>query len=347
MMNRRSFTTALGLAAAAPAAVAATTGSATAEPAGATNARRRGGRASTTFADVQQVDAGELNVGYVDLGPRDGKPVILLHGWPYDIHSFEQVAPILAGRGWRAIVPHLRGHGTTTFRSARTFRNAQQSRVALDVVDLMDALHIRSAVVAGYDWGSRTGDIIAAMWPERVEALVSVTGYLITNRDAQQNPIAPASEWAWWYQYYFSTERGAKGLANDRYRADLARLVWRFNSPTWGFDDATFDRTAAAFDNPDYVDIVLHNYRWRLGLADGDRRYDALERRLAAGPPISVPTITIDGALDPFTPAGDGTAYRSHFTGRYEHRTFLGIGHNVPQEAPVEFARAVIDAAAL
>ena len=344
MMNRRTFAKAVGLAATST-AVASAGLAATGEGAAARPVRP--GRASTSFDDVLQVDAGELNVGYVDLGPRDGQPVILLHGWPYDIHSYAEVAPILAKQGYRALVPYFRGFGTTTFRSPDTFRNAQQSRIALDITDFMDALRIDRAVIAGYDWGSRTGDIIAAIWPQRVKALVSVTGYLITNREAQRDPIAAASEWAWWYQYYFSTERGAKGLADPRIGTDLARLVWRFNSPTWEFDEATFARTAAAFSNPDYVDIVLHNYRLRLGLADGARRYDALERRLAAAPPIAVPTITIDPAADPFTPAGDGAGYRHHFTGPYDHRTFPGIGHNVPQEAPADFARAVLDADAL
>lgn len=346
MLNRRTFTKTVGLAATST-AIAAATGGTAAHAAGRSGTALDGSRrpGSASFDDVLQIDAGELNVGYVDLGPRGGQPVILLHGWPYDIHSFVDVAPMLARRGYRAIVPHLRGHGTTTFRSSRTFRNAQQSRVALDIVDLMDALRIKKAVIAGYDWGSRTGDIVAAMWPERVKALVSVTGYLITNRDTQKNPIAASSEWAWWYQYYFATDRGARGLAQNG--VDLARLVWRFNSPTWAFDDATFARTAAAFSNPDYVDIVLHNYRWRLGLAEGDPRYDALERRLAAAPPIAVPTITLDGEQDPFTPPGEGAGYRSHFTGPYDHRTLRGIGHNVPQEAPGEFVRAVVDADAL
>ncbi|SDK08648.1 Pimeloyl-ACP methyl ester carboxylesterase [Nocardioides sp. YR527] len=343
MLDRRSFTKAVGLAAGTTALIAAGGGPA----AGQAPRRRPRTPESTSFEDVLQIEAGELSVGYVDLGPRDGQPVVLLHGWPYDIHSFADVASILAAQGYRAIVPHLRGHGSTTFLSTRTFRNAQQSRVALDILDLMDALGIEQAVLAGYDWGSRTADIIAALWPERVKALVSVTGYLITNRETQKKPLPPAAEWAWWYQYYFATERGAQGLANETYRVDLGRLVWRFNSPTWAFDEATFQRSAQAFGNPDYADIVLHNYRWRLGLADGDRRYDALERRLAAGPSISVPTITLDGEKDPFTPAGDGAGYRDHFTGPYDHRTLVGIGHNVPQEAPMEFARAVMDADSL
>jgi pimeloyl-ACP methyl ester carboxylesterase len=348
-MDRRTFTKAAGLTAGASLLGAFVGGPAVAAPPAVppAPARPRPRQGSSSFDDVLQVNAGELDVGYVDLGPRDGRPVMLLHGWPYDIHSYGAVAPILANQGLRAIVPYLRGYGSTTFRSPSTFRNAQQSRIALDLVDLMDALHLPSAVIAGFDWGSRTADIVAALWPERVQALVSVTGYLITNRETQKRPIAAASEWAWWYQYYFSTERGAAGLADETIGTDLARLVWRFNSPTWAFAEATFAQHAQAFRNPDYADVVVHNYRWRLGLADGDRRYDALERRLAAGPAISVPTITIDAEKDPFTPAGDGAGYRSHFTGPYEHRTFAGIGHNVPQEASLEFARAVTDAIAL
>ncbi|MBO3679595.1 alpha/beta fold hydrolase [Streptomyces sp. NEAU-YJ-81] len=296
---------------------------------------------NTSFTSIKQIKAGVLDVGYAEAGPEHGPAVILLHGYPYSIQSYVDVAPLLAAEGYRVIVPHLRGHGTTRFLSASTFRNAQQSVIALDIIALMDALGIERALLAGYDWGSRTADIIAALWPHRCKALVSVTGYLITNREANKKPLPPKAEWAWWYQYYFATERGELGLrANGR---DLARLIWEFNSPSWEFDDATFDRTAAVFDNPDYADIVLHNYRWRQSLADGDPRYDGLEKRLAAAPGIGVPTITLDGELDPFTPAGDGAAYRDKFTGTYEHRTLKGIGHNVPQEAPEAFARAVVD----
>ncbi|GAA1421251.1 alpha/beta fold hydrolase [Catellatospora coxensis] len=299
-------------------------------------------RAQPEFGPVRQIDADELNVGYVETGPADGRPVFLLHGWPYDIHSYVAVAPLLAAQGYRAITPHLRGHGTTRFRDGAAPRTAEQSAFALDLVALMDALGVRRAVLAGYDWGSRTADIVAALWPERVKALVSVTGYLITNREANKQPLPPKAEWAWWYQYYFSTERGRLGL--DENRHDLAKLIWTFNSPTWKFDDATFDRTAASFDNPDYVPIVIGNYRWRLGLAEGDPRHDDLEAQLAKGPPIAVPTITVDGEVDPFTPPGDGAAYRARFTGPYQHRTLQGIGHNVPQEAPEPFAQAVMDA---
>jgi pimeloyl-ACP methyl ester carboxylesterase len=295
----------------------------------------------TSFGLLKQINAGVLNVGYVETGPTHGPAVILLHGWPYDIHSYVDVAPLLAAAGYRVIVPYLRGHGTTRFLSSRTFRNAQQSVIALDVIALMDALKIEKAILAGYDWGSRTADIIAAIWPKRCKALVSVTGYLITNRETNKNPLAPNLEWAWWYQYYFATERGRMGLVENHDK--LARLIWAFNSPTWHFDDATFDRTAAAFGNPDYVSIVIHNYRWRLSLADGDPRYDGLEKRLAEGPVIGVPTITLDGEVDPFTPAGDGSSYRQRFSGKYAHRTLHGIGHNVPQEAPEAFAQAVIE----
>ncbi|MET9880286.1 alpha/beta hydrolase [Actinacidiphila glaucinigra] len=348
MIDRRSFGKVFGAGAAA-ASLAGLSGLAS-PPASAATAHGPGagpgGTAPvrgpyTSLGALKQVDAGVLNIGYAESGPADGPVVILLHGWPYDIHSYVDVAPLLAAEGYRVIVPHLRGHGTTRFLSPRAFRNAQQSVVALDVIALMNALRIEKAVLAGYDWGSRTADIIAAVWPERCKALVSVTGYLITNRDANKQPLPPKAEWAWWYQYYFATERGRLGLEENRH--DLARLVWEFNSPTWEFDDATFRRTAASFENPDYVAIVLHNYRWRLGLAKGDPRYDRLERRLAAGPMIGVPAITLDGEVDPFTPAGEGAAYRAKFSGRYAHRTLKGIGHNVPQEAPEAFAAAVVD----
>ncbi|MFG1962296.1 alpha/beta fold hydrolase [Nonomuraea sp. NPDC049028] len=290
---------------------------------------------------VKQIKAGVLNIGYAEAGPAAGPAVILLHGFPYDIQSFVEVTPLLAKKGYRVIVPYLRGHGTTRFLSDRTFRNAQQSVIALDIIALMDALKMEKAILAGFDWGSRTADIIAALWPERCKALVSVSGYLITNREAQKEPLPPRAELAWWYQYYFATERGRLGL--ERYRHDFARLIWENASPTWKFDDATFERTAASFTNPDWVPIVIHNYRWRLSLAAGDPRYDGIEKRLAAAPAISLPTITLDGEHDPFTPAGGGSAYRKHFTGKYVHRTLRGIGHNVPQEAPQPFAEAVVE----
>ncbi|MEU4097494.1 alpha/beta hydrolase [Streptomyces sp. NPDC026673] len=347
MIDRRTFGKVFGAGAAAASLAGLSGLAAPSASAAAPNRPQPGGGPTvtpgtyTSFGALKQVHAGVLSIGYAEAGPADGPPVILLHGWPYDIHSFVDVAPLLAAQGYRVIVPHLRGHGTTRFRSPKTFRNAQQSVVALDVIALMNALRIEKAVLAGYDWGSRTADIIAAVWPERCKALVSVTGYLITNRESNKMPLPPKAEWAWWYQYYFATERGRLGLEENRH--DLARLVWEFNSPTWDFDDATFNRTAASFDNPDYVAIVLHNYRWRLGLAEGDPRYDRLERRLAAGPVIGVPTITLDGEADPFTPAGDGALYRGKFSGKYAHRTLKGIGHNVPQEAPEAFAEAVVD----
>ncbi|TCC27119.1 alpha/beta fold hydrolase [Kribbella speibonae] len=293
------------------------------------------------FGPVRQIEAGVLNVGYVELGPAHGTPVLLLHGFPYDIHSFEQVAPLLARRGYRVVVPYFRGHGSTTFRSAATPRNVDQAAFALDTLALMDALGIQRAVLAGYDWGSRTADIIAALWPERVKALVSVTGYLITNLEFNKKPLPPAAENAWWYQYYFATERGAEGL--HQYKREIGEFIWKFNSPTWNYSTATYARTAAAFDNPDYEAIVIGNYRWRQSLIPAEPEYAELESKLQQTPKIAVPTITIDGRDDPFTPAGNGSSYRDHFTGAYEHRVFA-VGHNVPQEAPRDFARAVVDA---
>ncbi|AUG81496.1 alpha/beta hydrolase [Kitasatospora sp. MMS16-BH015] len=297
-----------------------------------------------SFGELKQVRAGLLDVGYAEAGPAHGPVVICLHGWPYDIHSFVEVAPLLAAAGYRVIVPYLRGHGSTTFRARSTVRNAQQSAIALDILALMDALRIPRAVLAGFDWGSRTADILAALWPERVKALVSVSGYLVTNLPAQQHPLPPKAEHTWWYQYYFATDRGRAALQDPQYRRDLARLVWDEVSPGWRYDEATFARTAAAFDNPDYAAIVVHNYRWRLGLADSERRYDRYEQLLADRPPITVPTITLDPELDPFLASTDGTAYRKLFTGPYEHRVLAGTGHNAPQEAPTAFARAVLDA---
>ncbi|KIQ64762.1 alpha/beta hydrolase [Kitasatospora griseola] len=339
MISRRTFTTAvgLGLGAAALPADASAAAPTTTVPSTAPGAR-------TGFADLKRVRAGVLDIGYAELGPEHGPAVVLLHGWPYDIHSFVDVAPLLADAGHRVIVPYLRGHGTTAFLSPTTPRNAQQSAIALDIVALMDALRIRQAVLAGFDWGSRTADIIAALWPERVRALVSVSGYLITDVASQRNPLPPKAEHTWWYQYYFATDRGRVAMETRQNRHDLCRLVWDEVSPTWDFDDATFERTAAAFENPDYAAIVIHNYRWRLGLADGERRYDPYEQRLAARPAIAVPTIALDPALDPFLASTDGSGYRRFFTGPYEHRVLAGIGHNAPQEAPAAFARAVLDA---
>lgn len=297
--------------------------------------------AAASFGALNQIDAGVLNVGYAEAGPSGGPAVLLLHGWPYDIHSFVDVAPLLAAAGYRVIVPHLRGHGTTRFRSSDTFRNAQQSVVALDIIALMDALAIQKAILAGYDWGARTANIIAALWPERCKAMVSVNGYLINNLERNKLPLPPKAEHGWWYQYYFATERGRAGY--DAYRREFANLIWKVNSPKWDFDDATFNRTAASFDNPDYVSIVIANYRWRLSLAPGDPQFDALEKRLAEGPVIAVPTITLDGDSDGVAPASNGTSYAKKFSGRRTHRILEGVGHNLPQEAPRAFADAVVE----
>jgi pimeloyl-ACP methyl ester carboxylesterase len=297
---------------------------------------------SASFGPVKQVDAGLLNVGYAEAGPRDGPAVLLLHGWPYDIHSFAEVTPLLAAAGYRVIVPFVRGYGTTRFLSGDTFRNGQQAAVAMDVIALMDALGIEKAVLAGFDWGARSADVAAALWPDRCTALVSVSGYLIGSQAANQAPLPPAAEYPWWYMYYFATERGRTGY--DKYRRDFSRLIWQLASPKWAFDDATFARSAAAFDNPDHVAIVIHNYRWRLGLAAGEPQYDELERRLAEAPAIAVPTITLEGDANG-APHPDPSAYASKFTGKYEHRTISGgVGHNLPQEAPQAFAQAVADA---
>jgi pimeloyl-ACP methyl ester carboxylesterase len=297
---------------------------------------------STSFGALKQIDAGVLNVGYAEAGPVDGPVVLLLHGWPYDIHTYVDVAPLLAAQGYRVIVPYLRGYGTTRFLREDTLRNGQQSVVAVDAVALMDALGIEQAALGGCDWGARTADIVAALWPERCKALVSVSGYLIGSQEANKMPLPPEAELRWWYQYYFATERGRAGY--DQNRHDFAKLIWQLASPKWDFDDATFDRSAAAFDNPDHVDIVIHNYRWRLGLAEGEAEYDVLEKQLAEGPIITVPTITLEGdANGAFHP--DPSAYATKFSGRYSHRTIEGgIGHNLPQEAPEAFAQAVIDA---
>ena len=295
----------------------------------------------TAFGPLKHVDDGLLSVGYAEAGPAGGPPVILLHGWPYDIHSFAEVAQLLAAQGYRVLIPYMRGCGATTFLSSATIRNAQQSAVAIDATAFMDALKIDKAIVAGFDLGARTADIIAALWPERCKALVSVSGYLIGSPEANKAPLPPAAEYQWWYQFYFSTERGALGY--EKYRRDFGKLIWQTASPKWIFDDATFDRTAASFDNPDYVAIVIHNYRWRLGLADGERKYDDLEKRLAAGPVIAAPTITLEGDANG-APHAPPEAYRGKFTGKYEHRLITGgVGHNLPQEAPKAFAQAVAD----
>jgi pimeloyl-ACP methyl ester carboxylesterase len=298
---------------------------------------------NTSFASLKQIDAGVLNVGYAEAGPATGPVVILLHGWPYDIHSYVDVAPLLASAGFRVIVPYLRGYGTTRFLSSEPVRNGQQSVVAADIIALMDALKIEQATIGGFDWGARTANIIAALWPERCKAMVSVSGYLIGSQEAGQMPLPPKAELQWWYQYYFATERGRAGY--DKYRHDFSKLIWQIASPKWDFDDATFDRTAASFDNPDHVSIVIHNYRWRLGLAQGEPKYDDLEKRLAAGPVIPVPTITLEGDANG-APHPDASSYANKFSGKYAHRTITGgVGHNLPQEAPQAFAEAVVDIA--
>ena len=298
--------------------------------------------AHTNFAAIKQIDAGLLNVGYVEEGPADGPPVLLLHGWPYDIHSYADVAPALASAGYRVIVPYLRGYGTTRFLSGETFRNGQPGALAFDIVALMDALKIDKPIIGGFDWGARTADIIAALWPERCRALVSVSGYLIGSQEAGKIPLPPSAELQWWYQFYFATERGRAGYA--KYRHDFSKLIWQLASPKWAFDDATFDRSAAAFDNPDHVDIVIHNYRWRQGLAEGEAKYDDTEKRLAASPVVTVPTVTLEGDANG-APHPPPAAYAGKFSGKYAHHTIAGgVGHNLPQEAPQAFAEAIVEA---
>jgi pimeloyl-ACP methyl ester carboxylesterase len=318
-------------------------GSAAAQPSKAKLAGMRAVKpgTNTSFASLKQVDAGLLNVGYAEAGPCDGPVVILLHGWPYDIHSFVDVTPLLASAGYRVIVPYLRGYGTTRFLSSETFRNGQQAAVALDTIALMDSLKIEKATLAGFDWGARTADIIAALWPERCKALVSVSGYLIGS--PSMVPLPPKAEFEWWYQYYFATENGRAGY--DKYRRDFSKLIWQLASPKWDFDDATFDRTAASFDNPDHVAIVIHNYRWRIGLAKGEPKYDDLDRRLAESPVITVPTITLEGDANG-APHPEASAYAKKFSGKYAHRVIKGgVGHNLPQEAPQAFVEAIVDVA--
>lgn len=290
---------------------------------------------------MKHIEAGVLNVAYAEAGPADGKPVILLHGWPYDIHSYVEVAPILASKGFRVIVPYVRGYGPTHFLSSDTFRNGQPSAVALDTTALMDALKIEKATLAGFDWGARTADIIAALWPQRCEALVSVSGYLIGSQASGKAPLPPKAELEWWYQFYFATERGKAGY--DKYRHDFNKLIWQLASPRWNFDGATFDRTAESFNNADHVAVVIHNYRWRQGLAEGEPKYDDLERRLAESPVITVPTITLEGDANG-APHPEPSAYAKMFSGKYAHRTISGgVGHNLPQESPRAFADAVVD----
>jgi pimeloyl-ACP methyl ester carboxylesterase len=320
-------------------------GSAAAQP-GKTSAKRlpaiKPGE-HTSFGPLKQIDAGVLNVAYAEAGPADGPAVILLHGWPYDIHTYVDVAPLLASAGYRVIVPYLRGYGTTRFLSSETARNGQPSAIAVDIVALMDALKIGKATIAGCDWGARTANIMAALWPERCKAMVSVSGYLIGSQEAGKMPLPPQAELQWWYQYYFATERGRAGY--DKYRREFSKLIWQLASPKWDFDNATFDRTAASFDNPDHVAIVIHNYRWRLGLAEGEPKYDDLEKRLAEFPVITVPTITLEGDANG-APHPEPSSYAKKFSGRYEHRLIKGgVGHNLPQEAPQAFAEAVVDIA--
>jgi pimeloyl-ACP methyl ester carboxylesterase len=294
-----------------------------------------------SFGALKQIDAGVLNIGYAEAGPASGPAVMLLHGWPYDIYSFVDVAPLLASAGYHVIIPYLRGYGTTRFLSADTLRNGQQSVVAVDIIALMDALKIEKAIVAGFDWGARTADIMAVLWPERCKALISVSGYLIGSVKANEQPLPPKAELAWWYQFYFATERGRLGY--DKNRHDFAKLIWQTASPKWHFDDATFDRSAAALDNPDQVAVAIHNYRWRLGLAAGDPQYNNLEAKLDALPVIAVPTITLEGDANG-APHPEPASYANKFSGKYTHRLIEGgIGHNLPQEAPQAFAQAVVD----
>jgi pimeloyl-ACP methyl ester carboxylesterase len=322
-------------------------GSAAAQTADQEAVRRPVARPETnaSFGPIKQIEAGVLSIGYAEAGPADGLPVILLHGWPYDIHTYVDVAPLLAAKGYRVIVPHLRGYGATRFLSDETMRNAQQSALGADVIALMDALRIERATIAGCDWGARTANIVAALWPERCRAMVSVSGYLIGNQQLGKMPLPPEAELKWWYQYYFATERGRAGY--EQYTRDFARLIWQLASPQWPFDDATYERSAAAFDNPDHVDIVIHNYRWRLGLAEGDPANDGLERQLAQAPVIGVPTITLEGDANG-APHPDASAYAKMFSAKYAHRVIKGgIGHNLPQEAPQAFVDAVIDVTAV
>ena len=316
-------------------------GQATAQPSKTMRNIKRG--SNTSFSSLKQIDAGLLNVGYAEAGPADGPAVILLHGWPYDIYSFADVTPLLASAGYRVIVPYLRGYGTTRFISDETFRNGQPAAIAVDIINLMDALKIEKATFAGFDWGARTADIIAALWPERCKALVSVSGYLIGSQESGKLPLPPKAELEWWYQFYFATERGREGY--DKYRHDFAKLIWQLASPKWDFDEATFDRSAKAFDNPDHVAIVVHNYRWRIDLAKGEAKYDAFEKRLAEAPVITVPTITMEGDANG-APHPEPSAYAKKFSGKYSHRLIKGgTGHNLPQEAPQAFAEAIVDIA--
>jgi pimeloyl-ACP methyl ester carboxylesterase len=339
--GRRSFLGAAAMAIAAGPLFMIGTADAEPRKTNPTDASLFNGANNTSFDTIKQIDAGVLNIGYAEAGPSNGPPVILLHGWPYDIYSFVDVAPLLAAKGYRVIIPYLRGYGTTRFLSDETFRNGQPAAVASDIIALMDALKIEKAILAGFDWGARTSDIIATLWPQRCKALVAVSGYLIGGQAAGKLPLPPSAEFQWWYQFYFATERGKAGY--DQYRHDFAKLIWRLASPKWNFDDATFDRSAAAFDNPDHVAIVIHSYRWRQGLVQGEPKYDKLEERLAKGPIITVPTITLEGDSNG-APHPQPSAYASKFSGKYTNRIIgNGVGHNLPQEAPQAFADAIIE----
>lgn len=305
--------------------------------------RNGSNQVQASFGQIKQIKAGVLDIGYTEAGPANGEPVVLLHGWPYDIYSYKEVSALLAAKGYRVIVPYLRGYGTTRFLSAETFRNGQQAALAVDVIDFMDALKIKKAIIGGFDWGARTADIVAALWPERCKALVSVSGYLIGSQQGNKAPLPPKAELSWWYQFYFATERGRAGYEANR--SDFAKLIWQTASPKWHFDDAVFAQSATAFDNPDHVAIVIHNYRWRLGIVEGEARYDDLEKKLAGAPAISVPTVTLEGDANG-APHPDPTTYAARFTGKYAHHTIAGgIGHNLPQEAPKAFADAIVEAA--
>ena len=293
----------------------------------------------SNLVEIKQINAGDLNIGYKEMGPHNGKPVILLHGWPYDIHSYIEVAPILAAKGYRVLIPYLRGFGTTKFLSEKTIRNGQQSVFAVDIIAFMDALKIEKAIIGGFDWGARTALIMAALWPERCKGIVSVSGYIIINLEKNQNPLMPNEEYAWWYQYYFSTQRGKEGYSMNTY--EFNKLIWKLASPKWNFDEQTYAQTATSYNNPDHVEIVIHNYRWRLLLEKGETKYGDLENKLAKRPVINVPAITIGSDFD--GKASNGNSYRDQFTGKYSHKIFNEIGHNVPQEAPVKFADAIME----
>lgn len=296
---------------------------------------------SARLEPLRFVTTSALEIAYVDLGPSDGTPVVLLHGFPYDIHSYVDVAPILAARGFRVLVPYLRGHGPTRFRGGAVPRSGQQAALGRDVIEFMDALDIGRAVLAGYDWGGRAACVVAALWPERVIGLVLVNGYLIQDISSAAKPLRPQLEAGFWYFFYFLTDRGYAGLDADR--RGVAEVIWRRNSPEWHFEAAELDRTAEAFLNPDYVDVVIHSYRHRLGAAAGAPEYQRDEAALAALPPIRVPAVTLDGLADGNFPATDGSSGAAHFSGPRVHHQIPRAGHNLPQESPFAFAQAVIE----